>query len=140
MPIGRYSDVSLALKRGEACALVGPSGSGKTTLLSILGCLLIPTSGSLTIAGQDLEWAQPRRLVELRRLAIGFVFQHSRLLPFLTLKENLRIVARNAGITGAAVDERIAELSHALGIECLLGRTPDKISGGQCQARRSPGP
>src|SRR5438874_2710068 len=82
---------SLRLHAGEACLLLGPSGSGKTTLLSILGCLLSPTAGALALLGRAVDFGRPARLAELRRTAIGFVFQHAQLLPFLTLEENLRV-------------------------------------------------
>src|SRR5271155_239008 len=92
------SDVSVSLDRGQACALLGPSGSGKTTLLSILGCLLSPTSGELHIDGQIVDQGSRRSLAEIRRARIGFVFQNAQLLPFLTMRENLQVVGKNAGL------------------------------------------
>src|SRR3954453_11220815 len=81
--------VSLALERGETLALEGPSGSGKTTLLFILGCMLTPSSGRIIIDGRELEPGRPGRLPEVRRRAIGFVFQHYNLFPALTALENV---------------------------------------------------
>src|SRR4051794_40821595 len=77
--------VSLALSASEIVAMEGPSGSGKTTFLSILGCLLTPTSGRLTIQGKTVD---PGRLWVHRRDSIGFVFQQFNLFPSLTAAEN----------------------------------------------------
>ena len=127
------SGVDLALRRGEACVLVGPSGSGKTTLLSILGCLLSPTSGRLEIEGRPVDFTSQGPLVELRRRSIGFIFQRSQLLSFLTVFENLRVVGKNAGLSRQDLDVRIASLAAALDIEAALPKRPDQLSGGQRQ-------
>jgi ABC-type lipoprotein export system ATPase subunit len=127
------SGVDLALRRGEACVLVGPSGSGKTTLLSILGCLLSPTSGRLEIEGRPVDFTSQGLLVELRRRSIGFIFQRSQLLSFLTVSQNLTIVGKNAGLSRPDLDVRIASLAAALDIEAALPKRPDQLSGGQRQ-------
>jgi putative ABC transport system ATP-binding protein len=125
--------VSLTFRRGEMCVLLGPSGSGKTTLLSILGCMLSPTTGALHIAGHRVEFMRAATLSELRRRYIGFVFQHAQLLPFLTVEENLRIVGRNAGLSDAAVTERIERLLTRLSVDQLRRKSPAQLSGGQRQ-------
>ena len=89
---------SLTLQAGESALLMGPSGSGKTTLLSILGCLLTPSHGTLSVGGRSVDFSLPSALSELRRQHIGFVFQHAQLLPFLTIEENLAVPGRNAGV------------------------------------------
>jgi putative ABC transport system ATP-binding protein len=127
------SGVSLALHRGEACVLIGPSGSGKTTLLSILGCLLSPDSGRLAIEGRPVDFDSPGHLVEIRRRSIGFIFQRSQLLSFLTVSENLKVVGRNAGLSPSDLDARVASLATALGIETSLRKKPGQLSGGQRQ-------
>lgn len=81
------ANVSVEFAAREMCLLMGPSGSGKTTLLSIFGCLLKATRGELYVCGEPVHGAAPARLTMLRRLALGFVFQHSQLLPFLSLEE-----------------------------------------------------
>ncbi len=127
------SGVDLALRRGEACVLVGPSGSGKTTLLSILGCLLSPTTGRLEIEGRAVDFRSPGPLVELRRRSIGFIFQRSQLLSFLTVSENLKVVGRNAGLASPELVARVASLAAALDIEAAIRKKPDQLSGGQRQ-------
>ena len=83
--------VSLTVSPGQLTLLMGPSGSGKTTLLSILGCILTPTSGSLTLGGEKADGLDPEELAELRRRHIGFVFQTYNLYPTLTSEENVRL-------------------------------------------------
>ncbi len=126
-------DVHLAIKPGEACVLLGPSGSGKTTLLSILGCLLTPTSGELYFDDVRLDTRNRGELSQVRRRSIGFVFQHSQLLPFLSVADNLRAVARNSGVERGCLDRRLSEATARLGIDGLLRRRPSELSGGQRQ-------
>ena len=84
---------SLQLKRGEIAALLGPSGSGKSTFLTAVGLINPPTSGTVTIGGQlVLEGQQSQsNLRSFRRQHIGYVFQKSNLIPFLTALENVQI-------------------------------------------------
>src|SRR5215467_5144890 len=81
--------VNLELMPGELTLLMGPSGSGKTTLLSILGCILTPTAGSLTIAGHSTGGLNPEGMADLRRRHVGFVFQSYNLVPTLSAAENV---------------------------------------------------
>src|SRR5262245_47296483 len=83
--------VNLSLRAGELTLLMGPSGSGKTTLLSILGCILTPTEGSLSVAGHSTAGLSPEQLANLRRQHIGFIFQSYNLFPTLTAQENVRV-------------------------------------------------
>src|SRR5437868_13388614 len=82
--------VSLALKGGELTLLMGPSGSGKTTLLSILGCMLTPTEGTVSVRGASIAGKTPEDLAKLRRENIGFVFQSYHLFPTLSAADNVR--------------------------------------------------
>jgi putative ABC transport system ATP-binding protein len=127
------SEVTLAFEPGQTCVLLGPSGSGKTTLLSILGCLLTPSSGEVSIEGATVDLNSRRKLQNLRRTKIGFVFQQAHLLPFLNAEGNLRAVARNAGLSHAQSAARIAELGERLNIGAYLHRKPGELSGGQRQ-------
>jgi putative ABC transport system ATP-binding protein len=126
-------DVALSLFQGETCVLVGPSGSGKTTLLSILGCLLSPSCGELRLRGRVVDYRDKDRLAALRRDMIGFVFQQARLLPFLTMEENLQLAGKGRGLGGAEVARRIDEILTRLDVGRLRRRRPDQASGGQRQ-------
>ena len=109
------------------------SGSGKTTLLSIIGCLLTPSGGDLTLAGVRVPFGEPERLGTLRREKLGFVFQHAQLLPFLNAEQNVALVGENSGLTHAAAQARAAELLAHLGMEAARTKLPGQLSGGQRQ-------
>src|ERR1035441_2048866 len=85
------SDVSLELGRGDSLAIVGPSGSGKSTLLQIIGTLDRPTSGSVSLGGQDLNGLDDLQIATVRNRQIGFVFQAHYLLPQCTVWENVLV-------------------------------------------------
>lgn len=126
-------DVSLALVSGETTLLMGPSGSGKTTLLSILGCMLRPSSGKLILQGADIDFSDRERLARIRRDRIGFVFQHSQLLPFLTVWYNLDVVGCNANLARRERRQTISEYLNRLDITQLANKYPKELSGGQAQ-------
>ena len=69
-------DISLSIDEGSFTAITGPSGSGKSTLMALIGCLDIPTSGKIFIAGEDTSGMSDEELADLRNRRIGFVFQH----------------------------------------------------------------
>lgn len=125
--------VSLSFDRGETCVLLGPSGSGKTTLLSLLGCLLTPSSGQVSIEGKHVPYDSPAQLATLRSRRIGFVFQHAQLLPFLSVCDNLQVIGRNACMGRREISERTAYLLDRLGIGAFASRKPAQLSGGQRQ-------
>jgi putative ABC transport system ATP-binding protein len=127
------SDINVQLDAGQICAVLGPSGSGKTTLLSIVGCLLSPTRGEISIVGRAVDFRRSAQLTSLRRTLLGFVFQHAQLLPFMTVRDNLRTVGRNCGVPGAQLDRRIADVVMRLGIDRVLHKKPARISGGERQ-------
>lgn len=127
------SDVTAEFAAGETCVLMGPSGSGKTTLLSIFGCLLTPTRGELYVCGEAVHAAARNKLTALRRTAIGFVFQQSQLLPFLSLEDNLRAIGRNASLPAAELKRRVDRLLGRLEIGRFRRRRPHEVSGGQRQ-------
>jgi putative ABC transport system ATP-binding protein len=125
--------VDLTLRAGELTLLMGPSGSGKTTLLSILGCILTPTSGSLSIRGEPVPTGDPERLAELRRRHIGFIFQSYNLFPTLTALENVRLAL---DVRGASHVETIVKAEAALkavGLVHKLRSYPRQLSGGEQQ-------
>ncbi len=124
---------SLEVGDAEIVALVGPSGSGKTTLLSISGGLLSPSEGRVVVAGDDISGYGPKRLTRFRRENVGFVFQSVNLVPFLTARENLLVVAdfsrREKKKSKARADQLLAEL----GLEERAHNLPRQLSGGERQ-------
>jgi putative ABC transport system ATP-binding protein len=124
---------TLSVGDDEMVALVGPSGSGKTTLLSIAGGLLTATDGSVRVGPHDLTSYRAKELTTFRRGSVGFVFQGANLVPFLTAKENLLVVAELAGRRGRAADERADKLLDELGLAHRRNNTPAQLSGGERQ-------
>ncbi len=124
---------TLSVDDGEVVALVGPSGSGKTTLLSIAGGLLRPSSGSVCVAGKDISTYDDKALTAFRGASVGFVFQSVNLVPFLTARENLLVVAEMNRRGGSAAKARADLLLDELGLGARRGNLPDALSGGERQ-------
>ena len=125
--------VSITVAPGEVVALEGPSGSGKTTLLSIMGCILTPTSGAITIAGERVDPARPAQLRDVRRRSIGFVFQQYNLFPALTALENVEYALNVKGQKGRRAHEEAASALTRVGLGDRLHFLPRDLSGGQKQ-------
>ncbi len=124
--------VSLALTPGEIVALEGPSGSGKTTFLSVLGCILAPTSGRVTVAGEVVDPSRPRQWSAIRRRFIGFAFQQYNLFPALSVVENVEYALNVKGIKRGA--RSMAEAAvDAVGLRDRWHSLPRDLSGGQKQ-------
>jgi putative ABC transport system ATP-binding protein len=123
--------VSLDVQAGELVAVMGPSGSGKSTLMHILAGLDKPTTGTVTIAGQDITQLFDRQLTLLRRKHIGFVFQFFNLLPMLTAEENVVLPLSIAGVEPEK--EWLEGLLKRTGIADRRTHRPAELSGGQQQ-------
>ena len=125
------NDLTMTVPAGEICVLVGPSGCGKTTSMKMVNRLIEPTSGRITIGGQDVA-SLPA--VELRR-RIGYVIQQVGLFPHLTVGENVAVVPRLLGWPAARVRGRSDELLDLIGLEPAeyRDRYPGELSGGERQ-------
>jgi len=126
-------DISFSLKRGEFIAIVGPSGSGKSTLLSIIGALLTPSSGKVMIDKSNIADYKPAKLTSVRREKIGFVFQSSNLIPYLTVKDQLMLIGDISNQNKKIYDKRSAELIQHLGLNHRVKTFPNQLSGGEKQ-------
>jgi putative ABC transport system ATP-binding protein len=125
--------VNLDIGEGEFSAIVGPSGSGKTTMLQLMGCLDRPSSGSVTINGQDVTRLKPNQRADLRKGTIGFVFQFFALIPGLSAYENVELPLLLTGEKGRQRRERVNELLEAVGLSDRAHHRPDQMSGGEQQ-------
>jgi putative ABC transport system ATP-binding protein len=125
--------VDLTLNSGELTLMMGPSGSGKTTLLSILGCILSPTSGAVTINGERVDGLSAERLAEVRRRYIGFVFQSYNLFPTLNAFENVLLALDVRGCRPSLARTRARTALDKVGLSHRLKSHPGNMSGGEKQ-------
>jgi putative ABC transport system ATP-binding protein len=127
-------DVDMAIGRGEMAAITGESGSGKTTLMNLIGCIDHPSSGSLRIEGTEVASLPERRLTDLRRRVVGFVFQEFSLIPSLSILANVRLPLIFGGDSPARDGARRAtDLLERVGLGRRLRFRPRELSGGEAQ-------
>lgn len=125
--------VSLEIAAGEAVVLRGPSGSGKTSLLSLIGCMARPTSGRVTVAGEEVSRLPERFLTLVRRRTFGFVFQQYHLIPELTVRDNVLIPLYPESLSTSDMLHRAEEALSAVSLAPLAGRKVRHLSGGEQQ-------
>lgn len=123
--------VSVGFESGRFSAIMGPSGSGKSTLMHCLAGLDSLTSGSITLAGEELSRLNDRALTELRRTKVGFIFQSFNLIPTLTARENITLPLALGGISGDLT--WIDQVIDTVGLRNRLTHRPSELSGGQQQ-------
>jgi putative ABC transport system ATP-binding protein len=129
--VDALTDVTIGFPSGRFAAIMGPSGSGKSTLMHILAGLDRPTSGSVTLDGMELTDLDDRKLTQLRRDRVGFIFQTFNLLPVLSAEENILLPL---SIAGRKPDpEWLDRLVDTIGIRDRLSHRPAEMSGGQQQ-------
>jgi putative ABC transport system ATP-binding protein len=125
--------LNLDVEKGDFVAFMGPSGSGKTTLLNLLGGLDVPSSGSITVAGDEITHLSARRLTQWRARHVGFVFQMYNLIPVLTAYRNVELPVLLTDL-GKAERRRHVETALALvGLQDRMQHYPRQLSGGQLQ-------
>jgi len=126
--------IDLQLQRGEFCAVMGPSGSGKSTLLNIVGLLDRPTSGTLSVCGQETTRLDDHTLTHLRGHTIGFVFQYHYLISAFSAVENVMLpMLGDAGFRTPAMEQRAAALIDSVGLTAWKDQPAMRLSGGQQQ-------
>ncbi len=126
-------DLDLEVEAGEMVAVTGRSGVGKTTLLHVLGALDRPDAGEIEIAGTDVSGLGEREAARFRNRAVGFVFQHHRLLPELTALENASLPLRIRRVSRRDAEESATEALVELGLADRLSHHPEELSGGEQQ-------
>jgi putative ABC transport system ATP-binding protein len=132
-PVRALDRVSVEVRAGEMVALVGPSGCGKSTLLNLIGCVDLPSSGTIEVDGRSTSSLDDDALTALRRERIGTVFQFFNLLPAMTIGENVALPLVLQRRPRAEIEERVAAALAAVGIAEKRRSYPSQVSGGQMQ-------
>lgn len=125
--------INLNIEQGEFVAIVGPSGSGKSTLMNLIGCLDKPSTGTVTIAGREINNLDDNELTALRAREIGFVFQQFQLLPGTSAVDNVAAPLLYQGVKAKAARVAAAQVLTTLGLGERLHFDRTKLSGGQQQ-------
>jgi putative ABC transport system ATP-binding protein len=125
--------VDLSLEKGESVYLTGPSGSGKSTLLSVAGLLLKPDQGEVRIMGTSAGTMRDRQRTRLRRESVAFIYQSANLLPSLTAREQLELMAHIRGESRKESVARAKALLEDVGLAGRQDQLPSQLSGGERQ-------
>jgi putative ABC transport system ATP-binding protein len=132
-PVRALDGVSLDVRAFEMVALVGPSGCGKSTLLNLVGCVDLPSSGSVLVDGQDTAALRDDALTALRRDRVGTIFQFFNLLPALTLEANVGLPLVLQHVPPAEIATRVRAVLASVGLADKARAYPAQVSGGQLQ-------
>ena len=124
--------VNMQIEDGEFCFLVGPSGSGKSTIIKLITGELKPTAGTVHVNGYSLERIRKREVPYLRR-TIGVVFQDFRLIPKMTVYDNVAFAMRVVGAREKEIKERVPYVLNLVGLSSKEHRHPGELSGGEQQ-------
>ena len=126
--------IDLTIAAGEFAAIAGPSGSGKTTLLNLVGCVDIPTSGTVVVDGQETSTLDDSALTKLRLHKLGFIFQTFNLVPVLDVFANVEFpLLLQGGSTAAERRKRVETIVDQVGLAPQIKQRPNELSGGQRQ-------
>ena len=131
-PVRAIKDISLHINRGEIYGIIGLSGAGKSTLVRCINLLERPTSGKVTVDGQDITAMSESELRQARK-SIGMIFQHFNLLSSATVYENVAFPLRLVNTPKEKIDKKVTELLELVGLADKANQYPSQLSGGQKQ-------
>lgn len=126
-------NVNLKVEKGEFLSIMGPSGCGKSTLLNIIGLLDTPTSGTIEIAGVQVEGMKDKSLAAFRNKTLGFVFQSFHLINSLNVLDNVELPLLYRKVSGRERRRLAEEVLQKVGLGHRMRHFPTQLSGGQCQ-------
>ena len=125
--------ISFTVEKGDFLSITGESGSGKSTLLGIMGGVLRPDRGSVTVGGTDIASLSEKELAKMRRTRLGFVYQFFNLIPTMTVKENILLPLVLDGKKPSDYQQKFEELVSFTRLGAVLNDYPDTLSGGEQQ-------
>lgn len=125
--------IDLTISKGEFVIILGPSGSGKSTLMNLLGCLDIPSKGTVFLNGKDISHLGESELATIRGQMIGFIFQQFNLIPTLNTLENVMLPLEFQDADSSFAKKKAAELLELVGLSQKARNLPSQLSGGQRQ-------
>lgn len=125
--------ISIEIKKGEFIAITGASGSGKSTMMNIVGCLDIPTKGSIFLEGKDISMMSESDLAQIRAKKIGFIFQQFNLINTLSALENVMLPLEFQNMSTADARKKAEHLLNRVGLGDRMHHRPSQLSGGQQQ-------
>lgn len=125
--------INLAIQKGESIAITGPSGCGKSTMLNMIGCLDMPTSGTILLKSKDISKFSEEDLARIRGKKIGFVFQTFNLYPTLTALENIQLPMKIHEFSEPEIEDKSRKLLDTVGLSDRGTYFPAQLSGGQQQ-------
>jgi len=126
--------VSFSIEKGDFVAIAGPSGAGKSTILNMIGCIDIPTEGTVLIDREDISTLSDKRLTSFRLHKLGFIFQSFNLIPVLNVYENIEFpLLLKRDISKKERDRTIHKLIEEVGLKDRISNKPAELSGGQRQ-------
>jgi putative ABC transport system ATP-binding protein len=131
--VAALKGISLEIAPNRFTMVVGPSGSGKTTLLNLIGCIDMPTGGTVEVAGQAIAALDDNRVSDFRARNIGFIFQNFSLVPVLSAFENVEYPLLLVGMAAPERRRRTLAMLEAVGLAAQSGQRPNELSGGQKQ-------
>ena len=131
--INVFSEINIYIKKGEKVAIIGPSGSGKTSILNIAGLIERPNSGSVSVNNFEVDWASDKKISNLRKKNIGYVFQFNNLLSDFTILENIAFPLIINGMKKNQAMEIANDFSKNVSLSNRVNNYPNQVSGGEQQ-------
>lgn len=128
--------IDLSIEKGDFISIAGPSGSGKSTILNMIGCIDVPTSGTVSINGTKTNTLSDKRITRLRHKTLGFIFQSFNLIPVLNVYENIEfplLIGKKSRMSKSQQNEWLMTLIEQVGLHEHLNHRPNELSGGQRQ-------
>lgn len=125
--------VTVDIKKGDFVAIIGASGSGKSTMMNLIGCLDLPSKGSIHLKDKDISKISESDLASFRGRTIGFIFQQYNLIPSITAFENVMLPLEFLEVTEKEAEERTKKILDLVGLSDKMHHLPTQLSGGQQQ-------